>query len=123
MYPPQTTIPSIVPPIYGHPPSQQQVFTPIPQQMYQPGQQQVYPPQPTFNNSQPILPPYQIPRNKTSVSRFKNIRCYHCQKLGHGYTVCRSANEADKERIRQQPKRGTNSKISAYTRQTETENN
>jgi hypothetical protein len=37
MYPPHTTIPSIDPPTYGHPPPEQQVFTPIQQQMYQPG--------------------------------------------------------------------------------------
>jgi hypothetical protein len=126
MYTPQTTIPSIAPPTYGHPPPQQQVFTPIQQQMYQPGPQQVYPTQPTFQHSEPKLPPYQIPRTNTSVSRFKNIRCFHCQKLGHGYTVCRSASEADKERIlyrlSQQPKRGMHSQNSAFPRQTETEN-
>ena len=65
MYPPQMRFPSIVAPTYGHQPPHQQVFAPIQQQMYQPGQQRVYPPQPTFQHSQPILPPYQIPRTKT----------------------------------------------------------
>jgi hypothetical protein len=34
------------------------------------------------------------------LNRFKNLKCFHCQKPGHGYYFCRTANEQDKLQIR-----------------------